>query len=322
MKITWLTRLSSLNLLLAFSVILLGAYTRLTDAGLGCPDWPGCYGQLIAPHTTQAIETANAAFPTMPVETAKAHTEMTHRYFAETLGILIVLFSLLTYWQRRAIKLPRWLPFTLTALVIFQGILGMWTVTLRLFPLVVLSHLLGGFCTLALLWLSWLSLRQKALPSFSDPFLFKLSVITLSLLILQISLGGWTSANAAALICPDFPRCQGNLWPSLDFKAAFDMTGEFMSTGGKTTVHWLHRLGAFITLLFGMILASHLWRQRLRTLSLSLACLFMFQVFLGISNILFAIPIPIAVAHNGTAALLLLLLIRIAFITRSPRFVA
>jgi cytochrome c oxidase assembly protein subunit 15 len=318
--LSWLNRLS---LLLAFCVILLGAYTRLADAGLGCPDWPGCYGQFTAPSNSQEISAANSAFPSLPVDTSKARTEMTHRYFAETLGSLIVIFAFVAYLKRKTLHLPLWLPPTLVVLVLAQGMLGMWTVTMKLLPLVVLSHLLGGFCTLSLLMLCWLYLRGKPYPTFTVPSsLSTLAGLTLGMLIIQIALGGWTSANYAALICPDFPRCQGQWWPPLSlrafnfFGATMDEPLGFMNSIDKTTIHVMHRIGALITLALGTSLTFLLIKQAqpaLKHLALSLGILLFIQVSLGICNIVLHLPLAIAVAHNGVAALLLLTLIAINF---------
>lgn len=328
----WLSRLAFLTWLLAVGVILLGAFTRLSDAGLGCPDWPGCYGQFIAPSSSADIAQASEAFPSAPVDVTKARTEMTHRYFAETLGSLIVALALLSFWKRRELTLPQWLMPMLVVLVLFQGLLGMWTVTLRLLPLAVMGHLLGGFSTLSLLWLSWLSLRLTNFPSFSaPPTLRLLAWFTLGMVILQIFLGGWTSANYAALICPDFPTCQGQWWPTVNFERAFNLLGgmgldnplSYMDTQGRTTIHLMHRVGAMITLILGLSLSlkltlyaktqSQLTKQRLTRLSIILLSILLLQVGLGVSNILFSLPLPVAVAHNGIGALLLLAVITIIF---------
>lgn len=322
----WLTRLSILSLILAFCVILLGAYTRLQDAGLGCPDWPGCYNQLTAPSKMSEIEKANTAYPDFPVDVSKAKTEMTHRYFAESLGLFIFIFSFLALWQHRhGIKaLPLWLPFSLIFLVLFQGLLGMWTVTLQLWPIIVVAHLLGGFCTLGLLWLAFLYLHQRSLPSYKFPS--SLSFLNLSMLVIlliQIFLGGWTSANYAALICPDFPTCQGQWWPNTNFKEAFNIF-TIIDTPARTAIHIAHRLGAFITFILGSILIhiliylrkkienpaiQSILRKYIRLFSL----LLIVQMGLGISNVVFFLPLPIAVAHNGIAALLFLTLIGLNF---------
>jgi cytochrome c oxidase assembly protein subunit 15 len=334
-KVTpWLARISLISILLALCVVVLGAYTRLSDAGLGCPDWPGCYGQIIAPYTSDTISKANQAYPLMPVDVAKAFTEMTHRYFAELLGSLIVAFAALAYWKRKSLTLPLWLPLLLVALVIAQGLLGMWTVTLRLFPIIVLLHLIGGFTTLSLLWLCWLNLKLPNVPNFSfSTFVPKLALFTLVILVLQIMLGGWTSANYAALICPDFPKCQGVWFPEFHFKMGFDLlTGlgsdtplNHMHYQGKTTIHMVHRIGAMVTLFFGFILTVALHktakaitnanaRRWLMAASHSFGFLLFVQLCLGVSNVMFFLPLPVAVAHNGIAALLLLSLITINFI--------
>lgn len=326
----WLTRFSVLGLILAFTVIILGAYTRITDAGLGCPDWPGCYGQLIAPSTEDAIAKANAAY-TIPVEIGKARTEMTHRYFAESLGLVIVLFAALAFYKRRTLPLPIWLGPLLVLLVLAQGALGMWTVTLRLLPLVVMGHLLGGFCTLGLLWLCWLHLAFPALTIAPVPQSIKrLSIITLGFVLLQIALGGWTSANYAALICPDFPLCQGQWWPEVNFSRAINILGglglenplSFMDTPSRTAIHMMHRMGAMVVLLLGSFLSYTLWQQKriLRYFGIGLMLLLLLQVGLGISNILFYLPVPVAVGHNFVAALLFLTFIALLFVLfHTPR---
>jgi cytochrome c oxidase assembly protein subunit 15 len=320
---SWLNKLSLLSITLALGVILLGAFTRLSDAGLGCPDWPGCYGQFNAPSNMQEITRANQAYPAIPVDIHKAQTEMTHRYFAESLGLLIIIFAIGAYWKRKTLNLPLWLPGTLVLLVIGQGMLGMWTVTMKLLPLIVLSHLLGGFCTLSLLWLSGLYLRSK--QTIATPIsknLSRFSLLTLVVLIVQIILGGWTSTNYAALICPDFPMCQGQWWPDFSMRA-FHFFGAtvsdplgFMTAIEKTSIHVSHRLGALITFILGAILSYKLWQQTspiLKRLSLWLGLFLILQVSLGISNIVLHLPLGVAVAHNGIAALLLLTLITINF---------
>jgi cytochrome c oxidase assembly protein subunit 15 len=317
--------------LLAFTVIILGAYTRLTDAGLGCPDWPGCYGQLTAPNDEVRIDVANNAFPGMPVDVKKAQTEMTHRYFAESLGFLIVMLALFSYFTRKKQSLPLWLPFSLVLLVIFQGMLGMWTVTMRLFPLAVMGHLLGGFCTLSLLWVCWLHLNVKnkiQALSLSPSLLFSARLL-LGVVFLQILLGGWTSANYAALICPDFPTCQGQWLPELNFSQAFQfMAGmgsehplSFMDTKARTTIHFIHRLGALLTLVCGLILAFAMAHQTksakastkkwLQRGLIGLIGILGFQLLLGVSNVVFSLPLKVAMMHNATAALLFLYMITV-----------
>lgn len=325
----WLNRLSVFSVVLAFCVIMLGAYTRLKDAGLGCPDWPGCYGQLAAPATSEAISQANANYPSMPVDVKKARTEMTHRYFAESLGFVIVLLALIAFLKKGKHPLPLWLPTLLVVLVIFQGLLGMWTVTMRLLPLAVMGHLLGGFCTLGLLWLCVLFTSKKSAAFSVDGRLSFLALCTLAILFCQILLGGWTSANYAALICPDFPMCQGQWWPNTHFASAFNFLGglgmdnplAFQDTPGRTTIHLMHRLGAVVTLITGSVLILSIWRYlELRFVALVLLLLLATQLGLGISNIVFSLPLSIAVLHNAVGALLLLTLITLNFkIHQAPR---
>ncbi|HRE33282.1 MAG TPA: COX15/CtaA family protein, partial [Candidatus Berkiella sp.] len=275
---------------------------------------PGCYGQLAAPETPDAIQKANEAYPTMPVDVAKAQTEMTHRYFAESLGLMIVILALIALFTRKKHTLSLWLPGSLVLLIIFQGLLGMWTVTMRLFPLAVMGHLLGGFCTLGLLWLCVLTIFNKKNPA-TYPISPGLSTFaTLLIVFCQILLGGWTSANYAALICPDFPTCQGHWWPNTHFSTAFNFLGgidmdnplAFQDTAGRTTIHVMHRLGALITLIFSILLIRSAWRYAsLRKVAGCLALFLGIQLALGISNIVFSLPLHIAVAHNGMGALLL-----------------
>lgn len=320
-------------MIVALLVITLGAFTRLKEAGLGCPDWPGCYGQWIAPSTPTALAAANAAYPDLPVEIQKARTEMTHRYFAETLGLLIMLMGGITFFQRKKISAPMWLAGALMILVVFQGMLGMWTVTLRLLPLTVMGHLLGGFCTLSLLWLYWLYSRQPAssrLPLSHAKSLRSIAVLTLIALIVQIFLGGWTSANYAALVCPDFPTCQGQWWPQTDFPHAFNllsgmgMQNPLMAMTGidKTTIHLTHRLGAVLMLILGVGLVIHLFKERQQVffrLGCVIGLLLTLQLLLGLANVLFHVPLLIAVAHNAIAALLLLSLITLLFYLTPPK---
>lgn len=325
----WQTRLSRLALLaviVALSVIILGAYTRLKDAGLGCPDWPGCYGHWNAPSTPEAMAAANAAYPDLPVELNKARTEMTHRMFAEGLGSLIMLLGVFSFIQRKKVSVPVGLAGLLMLLVVFQGLLGMWTVTLRLLPLTVMGHLLGGFATLTLLWLYWLTSRQPfALPAARPTSALRvLSVVTLVALIFQIFLGGWTSANYAALICPDFPTCQGQWWPTTDFSNAFNLLGGlgmqnplmYMNGIDRTTIHLTHRLGALLVLGLGSGLVFALWQQshtHYRHFAYLIGSLLCLQLALGLANVLLHLPLAIAVAHNAIAALLLLSLVTLLF---------
>jgi len=303
--------------LLAFCVVVLGAYTRLTDAGLGCPDWPGCYGRLI-PETPSPLNPI--------IQPHKAWTEMSHRYLAGLLGITILLLAIRTWYARRTLRLPApYLPMALVLVVLFQALLGKWTVTLKLMPWVVMAHLLGGFTTLSLLW--WLTLDLKPIYLTSGVsntrHLNRLKIVSriaLLILVIQLFLGGWTSANYAALVCLDFPYCEGKLIPELDFRTAFNLmsAGVVGSTGAplggiaRVTIHMMHRLGALVTsgilgwLVFQLFSNTSRHMRRMGCLILGLLLL---QITLGILNVVALLPLPIAVAHNAIAALLLLALV-------------
>jgi cytochrome c oxidase assembly protein subunit 15 len=315
----WIQRLVSFAIGLTMVVIVLGAYTRLTDAGLGCPDWPGCYGFLQVPQDHHA-EIAASRFPERPLEPHKARNEMVHRYFAGTLGLVIAAIFLLSWWQRRKVAL---LPATLLLLVVFQAALGMWTVTLNLFPLVVMGHLLGGFALLTLLWVYRRQLKPADPVAAVVPGLLRRAG-TLACLVLvgQIALGGWTSANYAALACVELPLCHSGWVSQLRVAEAFDLhlghdNYEFgvMSKEARQTIHVSHRLGAVLTLLLVGFFAWQLWRFS-RTLPASEAgvhrrraqwvlLLLALQFSLGVLNILWLLPLPNAVAHNFVAANLL-----------------
>jgi cytochrome c oxidase assembly protein subunit 15 len=316
--------LAAATALLALAVILLGAYVRLSDAGLGCPDWPGCYGRLAVPADTQAVAAANAAFPQRPLETAKAWKEMLHRYLAGSLGLAILMLTLVAWRWRRSAGLPAGTASLLLALVGAQALLGMWTVTLLVKPLIVTAHLLGGMSTLALLW--WLALRQGRPQTLGlTPELRRLRPWVwggLLLVLGQLLLGGWTSSNYAALACTQFPHCHGDQWwPAPDFAEAFVLwrglgrSYEFgvLSADARTAIHLSHRLGALLLLLYLGGLALRLRSQALpslyRHLGLVLLGLLLVQIGLGLTNVLAQLPLPVAVAHNGGAALLLLTLV-------------
>lgn len=303
--------LVAVSIFVAFIVVVLGAYTRLVDAGLGCPDWPGCYGQLVVPITDAEIAAAEALFPESPVDLAKAWTEMIHRYFATGLGILVIGIVVLAWYYKQSLRFP----LVLLALVILQGAFGAWTVTLKLWPQVVIAHLLGGFATLLLLWWYLLTLTSVRLPRIASKLHVPLCVFIL-ILVLQISVGGWVSANYAALICLDFPLCHGTLLPEMDFVAGLnifqaigpDYTGGEMSHEGRVAIQNMHRWGAYIVFVFGLFLA---WRIR-SVFGLVLGVVVCTQVALGISNVLFVLPLPVAVLHNAGAAVLLLVVCTLA----------
>jgi cytochrome c oxidase assembly protein subunit 15 len=319
-KSTFVYKLSKFAILLAATVVLLGAYTRLSDAGLGCPDWPGCYGFASVPESHAQIKQAEAAFPDHTVVASKAWPEMVHRYFAGTLGLVIALIAVLSIRRRKLPGQPLALPVILVILVMFQAALGMWTVTLGLLPIVVMGHLLGGFTTLSLLFLLFLKLRDSNIPAMPSQ-LRTLAIIGLVVVIAQICLGGWTSANYAAIICTDFPTCQGSMIPHLDFSGAFqfhsaglhDYQGGYLGNDARVTIHWMHRLGALLTTLYLVFLHVKLMRAGHKKLAILLIVALTIQVSLGISNVLFSLPLPVAVAHNGGAASLLLTMVLITY---------
>lgn len=312
---------------LAFCVIMLGAYTRLKDAGLGCPDWPGCYGQLTVPHTQTEITQATKLFPAQPVEAPKAWAEMVHRYFAGTLGIIIfvlTLWALFRYAKHR--DQPLFLPILLSLLVIFQAALGMWTVTWKLLPLVVMGHLLGGMTVISLLWALAL-ITGKLFPNQNPPLisLRPWAIIGLIIVALQIFLGGWTSSNYASVACTTFPFCQGSFFPTMEIKHAFNFfspvgnnyQGGLLDMTARITIHMFHRYGGVIVGLYIGILSLYLIiskkAQDLRALGWIMLILLLLQVTLGILNVELKLPIEVAVAHNGGAALLLLSVVTLTY---------
>jgi cytochrome c oxidase assembly protein subunit 15 len=304
--------------LLAFAVILLGAYTRLADAGLGCPDWPGCYGHLTVPASEDHV-LDKAYLEQRKLEPAKGWKEMVHRYFAGALGLSILVIAIWSWVRRRRLpEQPVWLPTVLLALVIFQAALGMWTVTLLLKPVVVMGHLLGGFATFALLVLLALRTASRQPPGVVGRWRVAAG-LALLVLVVQIALGGWTSSNYAALACLDFPTCQGSWVPEMDFDEAFVMwrgLGVNYEYGvlehpARTAIHVTHRIGALVTFLFLGWLAVGIMRSGngLAGTGLLLGALLMLQVALGIGNVLLHLPLGVATAHNGVAALLLVSLV-------------
>lgn len=302
--------LAGAGVALALVVVVLGAYTRLVDAGLGCPDWPGCYGFLGVPESPEEIVVAEERFPDSPVEPDKAWPEMVHRYFASGLGLLSLVLVALA-WRRKA-RLT--IPLTLAVLVIVQGAFGAWTVTLKLWPQVVTAHLLGGFATLALLWLYTLRLGMAGTVTVPAA-LARPAALGIALVVLQVTLGGWTSSNYAALACPDFPTCHGSLVPEMDFAKGFNVLQEIgpnylggaLSSEARIAIQMTHRLGAFVVLFLVGWLA---WRLGGR-LGWIVGGLLAVQFGLGIANVLLELPLAVATAHNAGGALLLLALVTV-----------
>ena len=319
--------LTRITLVLAFFVVVLGAFVRLSNAGLGCPDWPGCYGKMIVPEAS--IDVAHL-YPERPLEQGKAWKEMIHRYAAGTLGLLILTITVLSWKYRRVSNQSVLIPTILLGLVIFQAMLGMWTVTLLLKPVIVMSHLLGGMTILSLLlWLVLEQSRDRRNIDLNNVRLFPWALAGLIMIIIQITLGGWTSANYAALVCPDFPTCQSSWWPHMDFiqgfklwhKLGIDYEGGILAGDARTAIHMTHRIGAALAFI---IIGSVSFRAIIdgnRTISLTgfaLLFILLVQLGLGISNVLLRLPLPIAVAHNAVAALLLLVLVSLLHQTMRP----
>ena len=313
------------TILLALCVIVFGAYVRLTDAGLGCPDWPGCYGFVTVPQTAEDYLSVEENFPGEIVDEGKAWREMIHRYIASLLGFLILLMFLKDFFSFRkgegSLKDLK-LSGALLALVIFQGMLGMWTVTLKVHPLVVTAHLIGGLTTLSLLFFYYRSIETDSEKFISTPNVF---FVGLSILILQIILGGWTSTNYAALGCPDLPLCYGEVWPSnMDFEEGFlkwqevgvNYEGGQLSPSGRTAIHFVHRLGAIVALIaLGLIGLRYLKHRsdRVRGASILMLIALSAQLAIGILMVWFGIPLFLATAHNAFAALLLLSFINLLY---------
>ena len=363
----WLRWLAAFAALFAFGLVMFGAFVRLSNAGLSCPDWPTCYGQVTWPQHAQAVAHADASFPDRPYEAHKAWREQVHRFLAGTLGVMVLVLALLASWRRRralaavvagavfaavgvgmymhgehlwssalaacAIALPLFASLDLRrpgawkvsvfalAVIIFQAMLGMWTVTLLLKPVVVTSHLLGGMATFGLL--AWAALRFAGVGAADNGLasLRKLVVIGVVLLACQIALGGWTSANYAALACGygpgSFPECLGRWMPATDFKQGFilwrgigvNYEGGVLDLPARSAIQLAHRLGALVVFCYLAWLSFKASRRGLRRFGIAIALTLVCQVLLGISNVHFGLPLSVATAHNGMAALLLFALL-------------
>lgn len=326
-KLVWVT------LFLTFDLIMFGAFTRLTDSGLGCPDWPGCYGQANPLQAHADISAAQAAMPTGPVTPMKAWIEMIHRYLAMTVGVLIVALMAIA-WRRwiqskhAQTKFSPWFPTVLLAFVCLQGAFGAWTVTMKLQPVIVTTHLLLGLGLLALL--TWLGARQSEHTPVSNAALSLRTpaAVALLLLAIQIGLGGWVSTNYAALACTDFPLCHDALLPQMDFANGFTLWRSLGKTGGGeylpfpalTAIHWTHRTFAFVVVLFVAWIGHKAQKtDGLRSTGRWLLIAIALQLCTGVSTIFLKWPLALAVAHNGGAALLVLLLVMLNYKARIPR---
>ncbi len=324
------TVLTGLALLLAIGVIALGAYTRLMNAGLGCPDWPGCYGSVLPPTSAEEIHLANEAFPHRPVEVAKTWPEMIHRYMASTLGFFILIITLLSIINFRHPAQPAKLSMSLLVLVILQGMLGMWTVTMKLYPPVVMLHLLGGFMTVSMLSLLFYRLTQIFPPikdAKADRFRW-LAIVGALVVIAQIMLGGWTAANYAAYLCHELPICQPGWTDSLNFKEAFQIFGHkvddfeyapHLSPDAQMTIHVIHRIGAMVVAVVIGALSVLLLQsetRRYKKFGLAILTILCLQLILGILNVVMHIPVQIAVMHNLGGAFLLLVMVALNYSMR------
>ena len=319
-------KLVFVSILLAIVVVVLGAYTRLTHAGLGCPDWPTCYGHLDVPETTEQIAQAELAYPDRKVEPEKAWNEMIHRYFAGTLGLLILAIAFLSF-KNRSQGTPLRLPLLILAIVIFQAALGMWTVTMKLMPIVVMAHLLGGFTTLCLLFLLYLRLRSNRISSsdFSVKKYGRYALLGIVILTGQIALGGWTSSNYAALSCVELPICQSGWQDQMTFENSFDLVPpardsyEFghLEHDERVTIHVMHRFGAIVTTVYlAWLILMVFFKAQTSTFKASallVGLALVAQVALGLSNIWFSLPLSVAVGHNIVAACLMLTLIALTY---------
>ncbi len=329
---TWIRRLALAGLVLCFVVVVLGAYVRLNAAGLGCPDWPGCYGH-ITPIGAAENVAAQAAYPNMPLHVGKAWKEMIHRYAASTLGLIILVITALAITTRKQNIVSVPLAVGLFITVVVQGILGMLTVTWLLKPLIVTLHLIFGLTTLGLLWWLFLSLRTgsrggvrfagassahvSAYPDRAHPP-HRAMLVALIALGIQIALGGWTSSNYAAVACPDFPKCQASWIPEMDYKDAFvlwhglgvNYEGGILHHPARVAIHYTHRLGAIaatLTLLFAVVVTlRRKVRPGAKIAAYAVVVALFLQLFIGASMVLEGFPLALATAHNAGAALLLL----------------
>ena len=316
-------KLAGFGVIFALLVVSVGAYTRLADAGLGCPDWPGCYGFLTVPDEATEISTAEARYPEAPVEFAKAWWEMGHRYIAGALLLLVASILFMAYRAREEEDTPLKLAAVLMFVILWQAAFGAWTVTLKLWPQVVTGHLIGGFTTLSLMWL--LFLRQGGLSDMVSalPRPNWLAKIAFVAVVVQIILGGWVSSNYAALACYDFPSCDGTYTPNIDLQQGFNIfqsvgpnyLGGLMTNEARMAIHWVHRIGAIVVLLVvgGLVIQTV---KQAAVIGYVLLAVLVTQITLGILNVVWVLPLLNATAHNTVGALSLLVLVTINFAPR------
>ena len=304
--------------IMAFCLIVLGAYVRPSDAGLGCPDWPGCFGTLTVPESQLAIERAQHTFPDQAIENGKAWKEMVHRYVAGLLGLLILSIGYLAYRNKKSLKVSILVPYSLLGIVFFQAMLGMLTVTLLLKPIIVSTHLIGGMATLAILtYLSYEHFNENSKLVLKKNIIFYMARFGLILIFMQIFLGGWTSTNYAGLACTDFPTCHGQWVPDMDFKNAFNIfrnlgqtsKGAPISLNALQAIQWIHRIGAItVVIYFGYLSYVLMKYKQLRFEAILLLTILAAQFIIGIANLTLHLPMVLAVSHNLTAALLVVII--------------
>lgn len=324
-----LQALAVLTLFLTFDLVLFGAFTRLTDSGLGCPDWPGCYGSASPVGARAEIAVAQAAMPTGPVTHGKAWVEMIHRYLASGVGVLIIALTLLAWRERARLRaagaerqaaLNPWWPTATLVWVCLQGAFGALTVTMKLFPAIVTLHLLGGVVLLALLCAQAQRMTQIVRSEPPEPLPARLRtalLVAMALVVLQVLLGGWVSTNYAVLACPSFPQCQGSWWPDMAFAEGFTLwrplglraDGGHISFAALTAIHYVHRLVAYVVLaVLGLLAWALLRTGHLRAQARWLAALALAQLVTGLSNVVLGWPLAAAVLHTGGAAALVVVL--------------
>ena len=314
--------LSLIGICMAFVVIVLGAWTRLVDAGLGCPDWPGCYGFVFWPNDEVDIAIAESRFPTYPYDINKAIPEQVHRLFAAALGFIAILLVILSFVKTKNESIQKWTTFLLI-LICCQGLFGYLTVSLKLLPIIVTTHLFGGFATLMLLY--FIYLKSRNFEIFNQINISNLKVIAsiaFGVLIFQIFLGVWTSTNYASLACADFPTCQGKYLPDMDFKNGFNLNQEvgpnylygLLDNPARVAIHYSHRVWALVVTVLFLVLMSRLWFSAAAPLASTLGVLLLTQIALGIINVVEVLPLYIAIGHNLIAACLLLAMFTVNYL--------
>ena len=311
--------ISLAGVIFAFVVIALGAWTRLVDAGLGCPDWPGCYGFVFFPTNEAEIAIAESRYPLFPYEIDKVIPEVVHRYFAAALGLLAIFLVFVALKEND--KKNKFISCFLLFFICCQGIFGYLTVRLKLLPIIVTGHLFGGFITLSLFF--YLFIRNT---DFLDNFHFKnakfISIAALTVLAVQIFLGVWTSTNYASLACIDFPQCKASYWPEMDFRSGFNLFQEvgpnylygLLDNNARVAIHFTHRIWAILVIIVFFILITRLWFSKIAPLASTVGVVLLTQISLGIMNVVYTLPLYVAIAHNLVAAMLLLVTLTVSML--------